>query len=109
MSAIINILINIVLIKWIGLYAASLSTLIAYLVMFIYRYFDSKKYVKLHTQKGLIISMLILYIVSTLAYYSNNFISQAVIAIIVAIYALVINKKSFGFIMKIVKQKILTK
>lgn len=45
-SAVINIFVNIVLIKSIGLYAASISTVIAYALMFIYRWIDVKKYVK---------------------------------------------------------------
>ena len=44
-AAIINILINIVFIKKIGLYAASISTLVAYMSMCIYRFIDSRKYV----------------------------------------------------------------
>ena len=44
----INILINISLVKIIGLHAASFSTFVSYLVLFIIRIFHSKKYFTLH-------------------------------------------------------------
>lgn len=43
-SAAINIIVNIVLIPYIGLYAASLSTFVGYLVAMIYRIIDTRKY-----------------------------------------------------------------
>ncbi len=46
-SAIINIVINILLMNKIGLYAACISTLISYLAMSIYRYIDLKKYLNI--------------------------------------------------------------
>ncbi len=56
-SAIINIVINILLINKIGLYAACISTLISYLVMTIYRYIDLKKYLNVKMNiKNIIIS-----------------------------------------------------
>ena len=45
LAAIINILINIIFINKIGLFAASISTVVAYLSMSIYRYIDVQKYV----------------------------------------------------------------
>ena len=44
-AAVINIGVDVALIKFIGLYAASISTLVAYATMSIYRYFHIKKYV----------------------------------------------------------------
>ena len=58
-SAVINIFVNIVLIKSIGLYAASISTVIAYALMFIYRWIDVKKYVKFNVNKILMFALII--------------------------------------------------
>lgn len=59
-SAIINIVINILLIHKIGLYAACISTLISYLVMTVYRYIDLKKYLNVKVNiKNIIISTMI--------------------------------------------------
>jgi O-antigen/teichoic acid export membrane protein len=44
LSGVLNITINLVLINFIGLYAASISTLIAFMVLFFYRYFDMQKF-----------------------------------------------------------------
>lgn len=51
MAAVINMLINIILINRIGLYAASISTVIAYFTMTIYRFIDVQKYVKIKLRK----------------------------------------------------------
>ena len=71
-TAIINIVIDLALINFIGLYAASLSTVISWLVMFIYRFIDSRKYVKLKVDKKIVISMIIFTIVTLISYYLNN-------------------------------------
>ena len=47
LGAIINILVNVVFIKLIGIYAAALSTTFSYFVMMIYRHFDLKKYINI--------------------------------------------------------------
>ena len=46
-AAAINILINICLIRYIGLYAASISTLLSYIIICIYRYVDIRKTIKI--------------------------------------------------------------
>lgn len=43
----VNFLINIILVREIGIVAASLSTCIAFFVMWLYRHFDTKKFLKL--------------------------------------------------------------
>ena len=49
--AVINLVTDLALIKFIGLYAASLSTLVAYGVMMIYRFIDVRKHVNLVIDK----------------------------------------------------------
>ncbi len=46
-AAMINLVVDIALIKWIGLYAASGSTLISYLFLCIYRIVDTRKFVNI--------------------------------------------------------------
>ena len=59
-SAIINIVINLLLVNKICLYAACISTLISYLVMSIYRYIDLKKYLNIKISiKNILISTLL--------------------------------------------------
>lgn len=104
-AAIINIMVNLILIHKIGLYAASLSTLIAYFAMFVYRYIDSKKYVKLEVNKKVIISMLIILVIAAIVYYTNNRALQGIVAIMVLVYAIAINKISIKFILESISRK----
>lgn len=46
-AAVVNLVVDIALINWIGLYAASCSTLISYLLLFVFRVFDIRKTVKI--------------------------------------------------------------
>lgn len=55
LAATINLIVNLVLIKFIGLYAASISTLVAYFTMSIYRLYDVKKYIKIKLDKSFIL------------------------------------------------------
>lgn len=43
----VNVIIHLALIKWSGLYAASIATLLSFLVLFIYRYIDMRKFEKI--------------------------------------------------------------
>lgn len=105
-SAIINIVINVLLIKFIGLYAACISTIVAYVVMGIYRYIDSKKYVdtKLNV-KGMILFTL-LFIVSSIAYLYNILIINIINFVVIVIYCLIVNKDMLISILNIVKSRI---
>ena len=105
-AAIINIAINIVLIKSIGLYAASISTVIAYVLMFIYRWIDVKKYVKFNVNKILIFVLIIMYGVTIFTYYLRSTVISAVVLGVVAIFAIIANINSVTYLKQIVKSKI---
>lgn len=91
-GAIINILINVIFIKQIGLYAAAISTMISYFVMMVYRHFDLKKYVNIKIEKKLIIEAIIIYTFTLLIYYQKSIILHVICLLIVCIYAFVTNK-----------------
>ncbi len=98
-SAIINISVNLMLVKLIGLYAASVSTLVAFLSMAIYRYVDIKKYVDLKIKKRYVLYAILIGISSCIAYYSENMIICGIALGIVIMYSIIINK---GFIIKVI-------
>lgn len=87
MGAVINILINIIFIRRIGLYAASISTAISYFIMMIYRHFDLKKYVNIKIDKIFIVETFIIFTFSIILYYQNNFYLNIINLVIVCIYA----------------------
>ena len=82
LSAIINIVINITFIKWLGIYAACISTFIAYFVMMIYRIYDIKKYIKLTFDIRKNIILLIMLLIATILYFVNNKIILVILLII---------------------------
>ncbi len=106
-AAIINIVVNVTFINKIGLYAASISTAIAYIIMFIYRYFDVKKYVNLKFDKRLNFTMLIIGMLTILLYYIRNYILCTIMAIVVTIFAIVININSVKFVYQTVLKKLI--
>lgn len=57
--AIINIIIDLLLVKKVGIYAASISTLISYLFLTVYRMWDIKKYKSLSYKPGKILTALV--------------------------------------------------
>ena len=100
-SAIINIVVDLILIHFVGLYAAVISTAVAYFVMMIYRHFDIKKYVHIK-YKVLDIVMAGLGIAVILPiYYSNNYILYIVGAVLAILFAIV---RNWGLIMRLMKK-----
>ena len=107
MGAIINIIINVLLIKRMGLYAASLSTAISYFVMMMYRHYDLKKYINIKLEKGLVIKTILIFIFALVFYYQDNIILQLFSLIIVCIYAYLLNEKLIVAFYKTLKKKLL--
>ena len=81
-GALINFVINLCLMKYIGLYSASLSTAISFLIIFIYRGIDIHQYLKLNYEKKEILIATFL----TILFYWNKWILLIVGFIISAIY-----------------------
>lgn len=105
MAAIINLIINIALIKFIGLYAASISTFVSYFAMAIYRYFDVKKYLKIHIDKKNMINSIFIGVIITMLYYINN-INTNIVGITIAIfYSIFINKDIINIVYKRIVKK----
>lgn len=101
-SAVVNIVINILLIPKIGLYAASLSTLIAYAVMTIYRYIDVNKYVELKIEKSFVVGATVLGVLIITAYCIDNDMYHIVMALASVIYAYVNMRK----LIKVISNKL---
>ncbi len=107
LSALINITVNLGLINSIGLYAASISTLVAYLIMSIYRLYDVKKYIKINLDKKFVLSSIIVMIIVLVSYYINNLYLNLTMICFIIIYAWLINKSSIYLIINMIKQRFL--
>ena len=102
LSALLNFIINLLLIREIGIYAASISTLISYFTLVVYRLKDIKRIcnIRYKTRKN-IICILILILMSVLCYQRNAIINKANILIGV-FFAVAINKKIIVNVNKII-------
>lgn len=90
-SAIINISTNLILIRFIGLYAAAFSTLIAYATMAIYRYFHVKRYINIKLKAKSICILTSMILITILAYYKKILIANGIVLIIDAIISIYLN------------------
>lgn len=90
-AAIINITVDLILINKIQVFAASFSTLVAFLSMFIVRYIDVNKTVHMRIKKPIAVGSVLLSVMLIGTYYCNNKVVQFVALCITAIYAVVTN------------------
>lgn len=92
-AGVLNILINVFLVKYIGIFAAAISTVLAFLIMSIFRIVDVQKYIKLKINLKEINTVFFLFIISVVLYYFNNMIISAIYLILVILYVFIDNKK----------------
>lgn len=92
-AAIINIAINLFAIEWLGIYGACLSTIVAFAIMAIYRYYDIQKYVKVKIDNKFLISIVVFFSLAMYFYYVNNLIGNIFNLTIIVLYSLYINKE----------------
>lgn len=80
-GAIINLVLNFILIEKIKIYGAALSTAISYFCVFIYRLFDTKKYVKFNIKKTEYFIGILVLLLSACTVYINDNISYLLLLI----------------------------
>ena len=105
-AAIINITVDLILINKIQVFAASLSTLVAFLSMFIVRYIDVNKTVHMRIKKPIAVGSVLLSVMLIGTYYCNNKVVQFVALCITAIYAVVTNMDLLKSGMNLVKSRL---
>lgn len=93
LAALINILLNVVFIKSIGLYATAISTLLAYVVVFIIRQRDIQKMVKIHIPINFAIQEITAYVIVLAAYYSKNTACEIVAFVMLVPYCIYQNRE----------------
>ena len=107
-SGVLNIAINVALIKVIGIWAAALSTLLAFAIMAVYRYFDVQKYVKLKLNKKLALLLIALTGACVAFYYINNVATIMANIVLVTSISIYINRGTIKTLVKSVKMKLLS-
>lgn len=108
MAAIINISVHLLLIKHIGLFAAVLSSFIAFFSMSILRIIDIKKkgYLTIRIDNSLIFSTFIVLLIVLMSYYLGNMLEYCVALLFTILFAVLINKDTFMSIVNLIVNKI---
>lgn len=106
-SAIINIVVHLLLVNYIGLFAAAVSTLVAFVIMSFYRLYDiKKKYFSIKFDKKFIIKTIIVLPIILVLYYINNLYLNVLNLLIAIVYAWNINRDSIHIVLNLIKKKL---
>lgn len=108
-SAILNLVINIALIKFIGIWAAAISTLISTLVVYLYRKVKIKKYIMLEEDKRKFILSWIALFISAIIYYIDNLPLRILLLIVIILYCIIINRAILDTVYTFLKAKLFNK
>lgn len=98
LSAVCNVAIDLIMIKWAGLYAASISTLISYIVLFVYRLLDVRKMVDLKYDVKKMLFVLTVLVVECMLVSQQSIILKMLNFVISITFFIALNH---GFIKKI--------
>lgn len=105
-SAIINIVSHIILIEFIGLYAAAVSTFLSFFIMTVYRIYDVKKrYFEIVIDYSMLIKIFVIMIFIIFTYYYNNFYFNLLSILLSLIGSICLNKKMIFSFINIIKSK----
>ena len=103
-GAIINVILNAILIPTLGIQGAAIATCFSYIVVFIYRVFDTRKYVILNFKKKEYVAFLSgILLLSALCYVDIQW--KIFIMLIIYAYLIVLNKKLIGTLYRSLKQR----
>ena len=98
-GAVCNLLLNFLLIPKFGVFGAAIATCISYISVFVFRCFDTKKYLKIQILNKEKIFAIILLILSSLSIYIENDISNIILCCNLLLYIIV----NYKFWIRIVK------
>jgi O-antigen/teichoic acid export membrane protein len=100
-GAIINLVVHLSLIYFVGIYAAIISTIVSNYVVALYRKIKIQEYVKLKPLKNYYLSIFMLALITGL-YFVKNFYINIVSLIITIVYVLIVNKDLIFDIQKMI-------
>lgn len=87
LTAVVNIIVHVALISFIGLYAASISTLVSFVVLFFYRIYKIRDIEMIHLNIKSLIPVLLLSVLVITTYYLRSIWIQLISLVIVIIYS----------------------
>lgn len=104
-AAVINLTVNIFLIRYIGLYAASISSVLAYGVMLMIRYFDIQKIIKVRIRMSVLVATVLLMLLDFIVYYLRITWLIWVNLLLIAGCSICLNRKFLSEIVVTIKKK----
>lgn len=105
-AAIINVIVDFLLINFVGVYAAVISTVCSFAFLFIYRLFDvNRRYLKVKLDFKLLANLLITFVVTISMFYVNNIYLNIVSVVMAVVLAIIFNKNNIEFVLKLLKKK----
>lgn len=105
-GAILNVILNLILIPLLGINGAAIATCISYIVVFIYRVVDTRKYVKLKVLDNEKIICIVLLLFSSIIIYMNG-ITSYILLLISLIIMLLITRKMWANICRNITKKLI--
>ena len=109
-SAIINIVVNLLFVKRIGLFAACISTFVSYFIMIIYRYYDINKLIKIRIYDKNNIFYIISFLFLIVLYYLKFKIFGLIVSLIILCIYVINNKRIImDMIVKMKRRNIIRK
>lgn len=104
-GAVVNFIINICLIRFVGLFAASLSTLASYLIIMIIRAKECHKYVDFRISSSYFLQLIIALLVVSVGYFSRTLLINIIILILLTMWGIVNNRDSLKGLGTFVRKK----
>lgn len=108
-AAVLNVVIDVALIHFIGLYAASLSTLMSYVFLFFYRLIDVRKIIKIqYDLKHMILVFVFMTLVSILCVLQNSIVNIFNFVLATVVF-LALNRQFLTLVFNMIKKKVAKK
>lgn len=106
-GAIVNAVINFSLIQSIGLYAASVSTLVSYLIIYIFRFSAVKKIVQIRISKKYLLQCGAMLLLVAGGYFYRKMIINSVVLIVLIVWGIYQNKSILIPLLSSIKSKVI--
>lgn len=105
-GAVMNLILNAILIPLIGVQGAAIATTISYISVFIFRMFDTRKYLKMHFTSRMLISTVSVIAVSIALFLPRpyNYVVDIISSLVFIVFSLDEIKACLSMLLKIVKK-----
>ena len=104
-AAVINLVVDLILISYIGITAGSISTLVSYIILVLYRMYDLRKYQNINYDLKAFLFVNLYLIVMSIIFFFNNTMLNILNVMIGLSFAIIINKDIIQKIIEKIKER----